>query len=243
MRRQNIISILFIFVLILCCNDNFGIQDTNRYDYLLYLPKSYSEDSLKNWPLIIFLHGASLRGNDLEKIKKFGIPNLIEQGKKFPFLIISPQLPTKKRWSTDNWLDTLFVEVTVKYRIDPDRIYLTGLSLGGEGTWHIAEKYSDKFAAIAPICGRTSYIPDIREEVNKIKHLPIWVFHGAKDRVIPIEESETMVKLLRKYNSNVKFTVYQDLGHGETHKKAYNDEELYIWFLSKNRKNNLFIKP
>jgi predicted peptidase len=210
--------------------NNAEVQEKSHYKYLTYLPPQYKNDETKKWPLIIFLHGASLRGNDPEKIKKFGIPKLISEGKEFGFVIISPQCPSNKDWSTDNWFSPLFEEINSKYRVDLSRVYLTGLSMGGEGTWYIAEQYPEVFAAIAPVCGRSSHIPNIKKEIEKITDLPIWIFHGEKDVVYPVRESDEMFKLLKK-NSNVKYTRYPNLGHGATHSKSYSGEELFNWFL------------
>ena len=207
----------------------------NDYQYLLYLPDGYPLDQNKNWPLIIYLHGGSMRGNDPNKLKKYGPPYFIEQGEKFPFIIVSPQLPFGKNWYTDNWFQPWFSEITNKYRVDTDRVYLTGVSLGGEGTWYLAVNHPDVFAAAAPICGTTRRKKQIKEDAYKIKDLPIWVFHGVKDRVVDIAESDEMVEILENIGSNVKYTRYPFAGHGKAHWNTYGNEELYDWFLQHKR--------
>lgn len=202
------------------------------YDYLVYLPQEYNLDETKNWPLIIFLHGASLRGTDLEKIKKFGIPKLIDEGKEFDFVVISPQCPMYQDWSTDNWFLPTYRDIRNRYRIDTTRVYLTGLSLGGEGTWYISQQHPDVFAAIAPVCGRTSQIKSIKKDIEKIGTLPAWIFHGAVDKVYPVEESDIIYDLLKDVNPDIRYTRYPGLGHGATHDTTYKNVELYEWFLS-----------
>lgn len=203
----------------------------NKYEYLIYLPNGYEKEDLKSFPAIFFLHGASLRGNDLEMIKKYGIPKLIKEGKDFDFIIISPQCPSNLTWVSEEWFLKTFEDVKSKYRLDTNRVYLTGMSLGGEGTWYIAEKYPYLFAAIAPVCGRTSTIRSINKDVEKIANLPIWIFHGALDKVYPVRESDDIYNKLIKINENVIYTRYSDLGHGATHDTTYKNDDLYKWFL------------
>jgi len=211
------------------------IQMTVKSDYLLYLPDGYSE-SKKRWPLILFLHGAGQRGNDLEKVKVHGIPKLISQeGRKFPFIIVSPQCPENGWWtgvSEINTLNALLDDIISRYRVDKDRVYLTGLSMGGFGTWRLAIEYPDRFAAIAPVCGRGETAKAAR--IARIAHLPVWVFHGAKDETVPIVESEIMVEALKKAGGDVKFTVYPEAGH-DSWTETYNNPELYEWFLEHKR--------
>jgi predicted peptidase len=119
--------------------------------YLLYEPKEYTDK--KACPLLIFLHGAGERGDDLELVKKHGPPKLIESGVDFPFFVASPQLPPDEWWSPSTVLWVLR-DVQSRVNVDADRVYLTGLSMGGYGTWETAARYPHLFAAIAPICGR-----------------------------------------------------------------------------------------
>ena len=197
-------------------------------DYLLYIPEAYSTTD-KAWPLILFLHGAGERGDDLSKVLIHGPPKLIaKENRAFPFIIVSPQCPENDFWTSKIQIETLNAlldEIVSKYRIDKRKIYVTGLSMGGYGTWSLATTYPDRFAAIAPICGRGN-----PEEAGKIAHLPIWVFHGAKDQTVPIKSSEDMVEALKKAGSDVKFTVYPEAGH-DSWTVTYENPELYDWFL------------
>jgi len=203
------------------------VQKTVSAKYLLYLPKDYAKGD-KLWPTILFLHGAGERGDNLELVKKHGPPKIVEQNENFPFIVVSPQCPKDGWWSNDV-LIALLDEVVAKYRADPNRVYLTGLSMGGFGTWELAIEYPDRLAAIAPICGRGAPV-----RASRLKNLPVWVFHGAKDNLVPLKESEAMVNALRKVGADVKFTVYPEAGH-DSWTETYNNPELYDWFLKHKR--------
>ena len=149
-------------------------------DYLLYLPPDY--DKQDQWPLVLFLHGAGERGDDLDLVKKHGPPKLIEAGKSFPAVVVSPQCPRDRFWPVMTMeLTALLDDVVAKNKVDVDRVYVTGLSMGGFGTWSLAAYTPDRFAAIIPICGGGE--PIAARRLNK---LPMWVFHGAKDPVVPL---------------------------------------------------------
>jgi hypothetical protein len=209
-------------------------QKIVRYYYLTYLPKNYNLDSLQHWPLIIYLHGGSDRGNDLNKLYSSGIPDQIYRERNFPFIIIAPQCPLSLRWETDNWFEPLYKEISGKYRIDTNRIYLTGYSLGGSGTWNLAIKYSELFAAIAPISGFTSHNDFINKQVKRLKDMPIWAFHGKMDITVPYEETERIVKKLQKKNKHIKFTSDPNVGHW-IHWNIYPNQDLYDWFLNQKK--------
>ncbi len=195
--------------------------------YLLHLPENY-EYSKNKWPLMLFLHGAGECGDNLEIVKKKGPTMLANKGKEFPFLLLSPQCPVKQYWEND-FLDKLLTDIIRQYRVDPNKIYLTGFSMGGFGTWNLAKKYPNRFAAIAPVCGGAN--PHIAEY---IKHIPTWIFHGAKDRIIPVERSQEMASALKKLGAKVKFTVYPFTEH-DSWTETYNNEELYEWFIEQKR--------
>jgi len=200
-----------------------------RCNYLLFLPASYSRTK-KKWPLILFLHGAGERGDDLSLVKKHGVPKIVEEDPAFPFIVVSPQCPKDEWWSIEA-LIALLDSLEKKYRIDRTRIYLTGLSMGGFGTWQLAMENPNRFAAIAPICGGGN--PHL---AGRIKHLPIWVFHGAKDEAVPVEEAHQMVDGLRKRGGKARLTIYPKAGH-DSWTKTYENKKLYDWFLSHQRKD------
>ncbi|UCH93904.1 MAG: prolyl oligopeptidase family serine peptidase [Candidatus Aminicenantes bacterium] len=210
---------------------NLAVYSEKTYNYLVYLPDKYNNNSQEPWPLIISLHGRSLRGDDLEKIKEYGLPRLIEKGNSFPFIIASPQCPADRTWVMDDWFPPLLEELKSKYRIDQSRIYLTGVNLGGEGVWYLATKYPEIFAAIAPVCGPTNAL-NLPPQARRIRHIPAWVFHGAKDLMIPLTESEAMVASLKEYGGDVTFEVFPEAGHSPFTNEVYGEQFLYEWFLS-----------
>jgi dienelactone hydrolase len=208
------------------------VQETK---YLLYLPEGYTSDTAARWPLMIFLHGSGERGDDLSKVKVHGPAKLIEHGRKFPFIVVSPQAAMQNGWRVEV-LKGMLDDLKKKYRVDNARVYMTGLSMGGYGTWAFASKYPDDLAAIAPICGGGD-----PEEAWKIRRLPVWCFHGAKDDVVPPSESQKMVDALKKYNANVKYTLYPDANHNSWD-SAYGNDSLYSWLLSHKKFRHTEIK-
>jgi len=205
------------------------VTKTVRIKYLLYLPEGY-ENGDKKWPLMLFLHGAGERGDDLELVKMHGPPKLVAEGQSFPFIIVSPQCPENSWWTYEmETLVLLLDEIATQYRVDRKRVYLTGLSMGGYGTWSLATRYPERFAAIAPICGDgTPYL------AHRLKDVPAWVFHGAKDEVVSIRNSEDMVAAIRKNKGSARYTMYPNYGHNSW-TQTYKNPELYKWFLSQSR--------
>jgi predicted peptidase len=193
-------------------------------DYLLFLPSTYYTTPLRKWPLIVFLHGSDEIGEDLELVKGNGIPAIIEKKKDFEFIVVSPQCPPDQRWSP-RLVKTLIDAVTRKLHVDTARIYLTGYSMGGYGTWDTAAAYPRLFAAIAPVCGGGDV-----QQVDKMTALPVWAFHGAKDINVPVEESVRMVDALNRIGGNAKLTIYPELAH-DSWTVTYANPALYRWFL------------
>ena len=199
---------------------------TVRLNYLLSLPDGY--DGQDAWPLVIFLHGSGERGDNLELVKVHGPPKLVDAGKKFPFIVVSPQCPKNQHWQA-SVLDGLLDDLQQKLKIDPKRIYLTGLSMGGQGTYSWAALSKERFAAIVPICGRGD-----RSWGKRLADLPTWIFHGAKDEAVPFKKSEQMVKALRKAGGEPVFTVYPEAGH-DSWTESYENPKLYEWLLQQSR--------
>ncbi|MEH2072656.1 MAG: prolyl oligopeptidase family serine peptidase [Nostoc sp.] len=203
------------------------VTSTHSYNYLLFLP---DRNGLPQplLPTILFLHGAGERGSNLDEVKNHGVAKIVEEQPDFPFIVISPQCPRGQYWSVKR-LSVLLDEVIASYPVDLDRIYLTGLSMGGYGTWHLAAVQPQIFAAIAPICGGGK-----PTQAPNLKNLPVWAFHGAKDDIVPLSESEIMVSALQACGGNVKFTVYPEAEH-DSWTQTYNNPELYQWFLQHRR--------
>jgi predicted peptidase len=203
--------------------------------YLLFLPKNYK--SSQKWPLMLFLHGAGERGANINKVTVHGPPKIIKSRPDFPFIVVSPQCPAGKTWD-DEVLLALLDEITATYAVDTNRVYLTGLSMGGFGTWSLGLKHPERFAAIAPICGGGNTLDVLLPETGKqslLKKLPVWAFHGGKDPVVNVHESERMVQALKSLgNDNVKLTIYPDAGH-DSWTETYDNQELYDWLLKQSR--------
>ena len=206
------------------------LEQTVRLGYLLFLSRDYGADPDKEWPLILFLHGMGERGDDLELVKTHGIPKIVERQPDFPFIVVSPQCPDEAMWWDHHLtLKALLEETVAKYAVDVDRIYLTGLSMGGYGTWSMAATYPELFAAIAPICGG-----GFPEFTSQFKGIPVWAFHGAEDDVVKLEVGQRMVDALRACGGSVRFTVYPGVGH-DSWTQTYDNPELYEWFLQHRR--------
>lgn len=194
--------------------------------YLLYLPPGYA-GSEKRWPLMLFLHGSGESGTNLAKVKAHGPPKVVESKPDFPFVLVSPQ-SAGRGWNPE-LLNELLDQILRDYRVDPDRVYLTGLSMGGFGTWSLAAAHPEKFAAIVPICGGGN-----TNDATKLAKLPIWVFHGAQDKTVPPERSKAMVEAIKAAGGDPKFTLYPEAGH-DSWTATYNNPELYEWLLKQKR--------
>lgn len=198
-------------------------------NYLLWLPADYKKNKKETYPILIFLHGSGERGDSLDLVKMHGPPSFVENRPDFPFITVSPQCPKGKRWNTED-LQVMLEKLMHKYRIDPARIYLTGLSMGGFGTWAWACSYPNQFAAIAPVCGGG----DI-QFARELTSTPVWAFHGEADPVVPVKRTIEMVEAVNAKGGSARITLYQGVGH-DSWVNAYNDQELYKWLLEHVRK-------
>lgn len=199
----------------------------------VYLPQSYNAE--KKLPLILSLHGSGERENNIDDVNKWGIHKILRENNNFPFVVISPQCPSGEIWEMQfNALKELLDEVETNYNIDNERIYLTGYSMGGYGTWNFAILNPKKFAAIVPISGG-AISPQI---ALSLKDTPIWVAHGESDTVVKFEESNRIVDCLKTSNPNIIFKFYKGAGH-EVCTTAYEEPELFQWLLNQKRKINL----
>jgi predicted peptidase len=206
------------------------IQKNISLRYLLYTPKDY-QGSGKELPLVLFLHGIGERGTDLDLVKLFGIPKEIEEGVDFPFLVVSPQCPEDTIWVNElDALHALLENIIEQFQVDMSRIYLTGLSMGGNGAWHLAAAYPSMFAAVVPICGWADPLIGFPERIKVLKNVPVWVFHGAEDEIVPLQGSQELVDVLNANQGNVKFTIYPDTPH-DSWTRTYKNPELYEWLL------------
>ncbi len=216
-----------------------NIFQSVQINYLLYLPESYGKDPAKKWPVILFLHGMGERGNNLELLKIQPLPKTLDLQKDFPSIVISPQLPLDKRLWDDliDPLKELLDQVRSHYTVDQQRVYVTGLSMGGAGTWNFILRYPQYFAAAVPIAGAYKFrSKEIPENICDIKNLPVWAFHGAKDKSVEAWQTEILVDTLKACGSTLRFTLYPEADHVQSWILAYADPELYTWLFSQTLK-------
>jgi predicted peptidase len=208
-------------------------------DYLLHLPEGYGQDPDTQWPLILFLHGAGSQENDSKFVMSYGLPEALYRGEQpdnFPFVVVSPQaFPNVPWWEGDTLaiLNALLDEVINTYQIDPARVYATGLSMGGYGSWFLATTYPERFAAMASVSGsgyRTPLTPK-PEMICRLRDVPVWAIHGAGDLISDPLANKMVVATLAECGGEVEWTLYPDAGHGETYARAYRDPALYDWLL------------
>lgn len=204
------------------------VRDRGEVRYLEALPAGYATEPGKRWPLVVFLHGIGERGVDARKVAANGPPKLVEGGHDFPFILLSPQCEPERWWDAallDAWLE----RVSRNYRVDKRRIYLTGLSMGGFGTWAWAQYAPKRFAAIAPVCGGGD-----PKQAAKLRKLPVWAFHGDKDPTVPVARTEQMIAALREEGGEPRVTIYAGVGHNSWD-RTYANPEFFSWLLAQKR--------
>lgn len=198
-----------------------------QMQYLLFIPAGYGDNQTKKWPLIMYLHGGSRRGDDIEKLREpgFGLTALLEKKKSFPFVVVSPLCPNGEFWTDTEALISLLDEIEKHYSIDLSRVYLTGHSMGGFGTWYLAYQHPERFAAIAPMSA--PFV--VTAWADRLKKMPIWAFHGSSDDLVPIAGTKDLIDALHALGNDVRFTVLPGRDHAIL--DTYENEELYSWFL------------
>jgi len=228
--------VLFVVLLQVICWNSFSqeikgnfikeIKTKVELQYVLQLPTNQKT----KFPLLVFLHGSGERGTDLELVKNhspFTYQNLITE----PVAILAPQCPEKIWWDTTA-LYQLILDISAKYNVDKTRIYLTGLSMGGWGTWKLAEEHPELFAAIAPVCGPVDRL--MLFETEKLNGLPIHIYHGALDDVVPPIQSIEMHQLLKKGNQNSELTIFSNDNHNSWD-STYSNPDFYKWLLAQHK--------
>ncbi len=223
------------------------------YRYQVYVPAEWT--AKQKWPVVLSLHGSGERGNDGVFSTENGIGRAIRRNAKaFPFVVVFPQCPNSAYWVDKAMQEMAMValEAAIKeFGGDRQRVYVTGLSMGGYGTWEMAMRYPKYFAAIAPVCGAlrgSTMLPDLHSRqadldaedpyaaaAKKIGNVPVWIFHGAKDPVIPVEESRRMAEALKAAGGNVRYNEYPDATHNAWD-RAYAEPEFVKWMLAQKRK-------
>ena len=198
-------------------------------ELLLYLPAGFEAHGKRTYPLLIFLHGSGEAGHDIESLKAHGPPKIVESRRDFPFIVASPQSPESRQGFDPAVLNAMLDELIARLPIDTDRIYLTGLSLGGEWSYGWASMNPDRFAAIAPVCG--AWNPQV---ACRLKDVPVWAFHGANDPIVPTAEDQAMIDAINECHGNARITIFPDVGH-DAWTPAYADPQLFTWLLEHRR--------
>lgn len=200
-----------------------------KIQYLIYLPQNYSPP--RRSPILLYLHGAGERGSDLTKVLRGGPPGLIAKGREFPLIVVSPQCPLGASWDSQQLLQ-LIDHIGERFTIDPDRIYVGGFSMGAFGTWDLASTAPERFAAIVPVAGGGH-----TTSAERLIKLPIWAFHGANDRTVPLAGSVNLIHAIRELGGRATLTVYDGMGH-DTGDKTFCRDDLYEWLLMHRRPAN-----
>jgi predicted peptidase len=226
------------------------ITKTAGYESLLSLPRGYNSSTSRRWPLLLFLHGSGESGTDVQRVAVNGPPKLLRPGAALSpaeaaaaqilaenFIVVSPQCSDEGVAWEDDQLLALVDDVLARYRVDPDRVYVTGLSMGGYGVWSLALRHADRFAAVAPISGGANWLDALDAQDGTAPHaaalrqLGIWIFHGAKDDVVPVSEATRLADCLVKGGAkDVKLSINPDRGH-DVWNDVYADPKFYAWLL------------
>lgn len=202
-------------------------------NFLLFMPSSTAAAEQGKYPLIISLHGIGERGSDLQLLKGDGLPKILDGNSTFPFVVVSPQCPLPTEWyydRTDTLVRALIDSVLRWYPVDPNRVYITGYSMGGIGSWDMGIRHPGYFAAAAPIAARR----EASWDPCSMAGVPVWAFHGDDDSVVPLYRGEDVVNAFRACGGEVMFTVYPGVGH-DSWTRTYNSAALYDWLLAKRR--------
>lgn len=213
--------------------------ESEYYNYVLYLPEGYDPGETETkWPVIYFFHGIGEIGSDLSVLLPYGPLRYLNNGGKLDAIVIAPQCPVNSHWADTNTevekLVEFVPEMTAKYNIDTDRMYLTGLSMGGRCTWKLALAMPDTFAAIAVVCGRTNTY-----EFDTIQNMPVWMFHGAQDATVSFDNvNKILTELAANDHRYYKVTVFPHQGH-EIWNFVYDRQDVYDWLLNQSLHNNL----
>jgi predicted peptidase len=221
------------------------------YPYQVYVPSTYSPD--RAWPVILFLHGAGERGSDGLLQTAVGLGDAIRRdAARFPALIVLPQAPADSQWAgLPARAAMAALDVTMAdYSADPARVYLTGMSMGGNGSWYLAYRHPERFAAVVPVCGWASHHPRFSHPdpvvptedgdpfealARRLIDVPVWLFHGEVDAAVPVSESRSAAAALEAAGANVRYSELPGVGHNAWD-PAYGSHELTRWLFAQRRR-------
>jgi predicted peptidase len=207
------------------------------YHYWCYEPENFNAEKDSAWPVIVFLHGRSLSGTNLEVVRKYGLIHELDKGRNFPAIIIAPQVKPGESWEPSKVVACIR-EIEKTHRVDTTRIAIAGMSLGGYGTLHTAGKYPELFCAAAAFCGGGN-----AKDACNLSTIPVWVAHGKRDRAVPFGESYEIVERIKSCDGqNVKFTVFETHDHGAL-ERMFRTEELYDFLLTNKKGKPTYFPP
>jgi predicted esterase len=215
-------------------------SEESGFDYLFYVPDDFGIDPQKKWPLILYLHGMGQLNSSLDWLEVYTLPEMLKDNGDYPFLVVSPLAKSKayEFWPEKEMTDSLFIlleEIQDTVSVDQNRIYLTGESAGGNGTWGIGVQHPEYFAALVSSMGYYGWPYTVPENICDLKDVPVWAFHGAKDEVMPFEAEQILVDALKACGGNVQFTIFPDIGHDVDSDQVYTSE-LFTWLLEQVRR-------
>ena len=202
---------------------------TTRLSYLLFVPSDYNQDGQRHWPLILYLHGGSLRGDDVERLRTLGLPHRLQRDQKFQFVVVAPLCPAGEIWTDADVLAQLLDEVIPRYRIDNKRVYVTGHSMGGRGALYVAYKYPERFAAVVAM----SPLSPVAAWAKRLGDVPLWIIYGEKDTSAPIKDSKELVQAIEQSGGHPRFTWLADRDHSIL--DLYDKNDVFDWMVEHNR--------
>lgn len=202
------------------------IKNKTTYPFWINVPE---KESTEKQPILIFLHGKSLSGTDLNRVRRYGVLRAMDKGRKIPAIVVAPQV-AKGNWNPDKVLEVLDY-VKKNYNVDESRIYVCGMSLGGYGTLHFAGKYADKITAAVAICGGGNV-----KDGCKLATIPLWIQHGDVDYIVPMSESKKVVDAIKKCdeNADVTLTIIKGGNHGNV-ERLFHEDAMYDWLFQQKR--------
>lgn len=222
MKKYILLFSLFLSIQFLSFSQLTTVKGKADYNFWISLP---ADSILKNNPpILIFLHGKSLSGSDLNQVKRYGVIHEIKKGRNVPAIVIAPQVPAGQSWDPKKILDVLEY-VQSQYKTDTNRVYVAGMSLGGYGTLHFAGAYPELVTAAVALCGGGNV-----KDASNLAEVPLWIQHGNLDSAVPISESEKIVKAIKECNGgeNLTYTVVKGANHGDL-EKVFRTDEMYNW--------------
>ncbi len=208
-----------------------SLTRSERLSYLLYLPTDYPREPQKRWPLILYLHGGSLRGDDVERVRSLGLPHKLESEPNFPFVVVSPLCPAGEIWTDAAGIAALLDQVARETRVDVARVYITGHSMGGRGALYFAHRLPERFAAVLAL----SPVSPVDTWADSLARVPLWIIHGTADAAAPVVETRELAAAIQAAGGRPRV----DLLEGRDHflLDHYDRREVYDWLLEHRREN------